>query len=345
MESAAAQSVPMQAGPSTTMSPTLTAIDSVNSSVDSFHTAASSSKPPPKAKPSWLRRASGTAAFRKPKTPPPPESSTLPSALQPPRLPPRREGAAPVANQIEEEESPRSYASAAAFPGPVRSKLAEGQGRSAYTPMAPPPLPARDNIGGGIRNRLASLTAAHGGNAGAAPSQGMPRSSSSATLASTGQSALREVQQRLPSSAQRFMGNAGSAVQKGWMGLRSRGMGGSISNMSAFVQQQQQQQPEASGSRPSTIARKGSNSDRSFASVETAERSDGPFFGHGVVLRPGKALPGQVFGRDITEAGRAWGVVEAGTIMEGQSEWEARRRACLPAVMIRSVDYREHLFR
>lgn len=71
------------------------------------------------------------------------------------------------------------------------------------------------------------------------------------------------------------------------------------------------------------------------------QSGDGPFFGPNVVLREGRAPPGQVFGRDITEAGKNWGIVGAGVPLPGQSTFEARRRACLPAIMIRCVDYRE----
>ena len=73
-------------------------------------------------------------------------------------------------------------------------------------------------------------------------------------------------------------------------------MGGSISSLSALSN------PEASGSasglRPSTMGRKASG-ERPYQNAYLAEQqqqhsADGPFFGPGVVLREGRALPGQV---------------------------------------------------
>ena len=69
--------------------------------------------------------------------------------------------------------------------------------------------------------------------------------------------------------------------------------------------------------------------------------NDGPIFLEGVVLRSPGQRSGRVFGRELRETGRAWGVYGAGSVEEGLEEYEKRRRACLPAVVIRAVEYRE----
>lgn len=68
---------------------------------------------------------------------------------------------------------------------------------------------------------------------------------------------------------------------------------------------------------------------------------DGPIFQEGVMLRAGGNSVGRVFGRDLVEAGRTWSVVEATVREQGASEWEQRRRRCLPALVIRAVEYRK----
>jgi hypothetical protein len=232
-----------------------------------------------------------------------------------------------VGKMLPPELPSKSYANATA--GPSRSRLGEGQGRPAFSP-APPSLPSRENIHN-IRGRLAAWTSAAGS------SSSFSRSESSSTLSSSAPSAFTQAQQRLPSSAQKVLGQAGSAVQKGWAGLRARGVGGSISSISGVSGKRDGSEPGSSWG--NGVSRKSSRDHSLSAAMQ--ERGDGPFFAEGVVLRPGGEKTGRVFGRDITEAGRAWGVVGAGSTIDGESEWERRRRACLPALVVRAVAYRE----
>ncbi|WVQ79150.1 hypothetical protein IAT38_001246 [Cryptococcus sp. DSM 104549] len=296
-------------------------------------------KPPTKSKPSWLRRANPVRT--KSKSPASSEAGSPGSSNSPlpPTLPPRKgnKDKAPSSAGSSPSSHPQplpvqhtgtmappdlpsktSYASvASAHAGPSRSGLAEGQGRPAYA--APPPLPPRDNVGG-VRGRIAAWTAAA-----SQSSSGFSRSESSASLAS--QATGTSGQQRFPASAQRVLGHAGSAVSKGWAGLRSRGVGGSISNMSSLGQPSGRKDP-----RTSPLASKGTR-------MPSFEQSSGPVFEEEAVKRPAGRIDGKVFGREVVEVGKEWGVVDAGVEVKGQSEWETRRRKCLPAVVIRSVDY------
>jgi hypothetical protein len=100
---------------------------------------------------------------------------------------------------------------------------------------------------------------------------------------------------------------------------------------------------EPSPSWSSGLNRRGSRERTRSADVDLARSSggDGPIFEDGVILRPGTSRIGRVFGRDLKEAGRAWGVDGAASEVEGVSEYERRRRACLPAIVIRTLAYRE----
>lgn len=64
----------------------------------------------------------------------------------------------------------------------------------------------------------------------------------------------------------------------------------------------------------------------------------GPVFVEGVIRRKGDGRTGRVFGRELVDVGKAWGVVDVD--VEGD-EMETRRRACLPALVVRAVDYRK----
>ncbi|ORY24058.1 hypothetical protein BCR39DRAFT_547829 [Naematelia encephala] len=332
-------------------SPTLSSaskssFDSPRSSIDG------PARPATRAKPSWLRRASGTAALRgKTKSPVQKDDSALPaSSSLPPTLPPRK-GLSTSASQLfstsasqlfstsdsarmPPPENPRksSYATVAAA-GPSRSRLADGQGRPAYSPSSgPPPLPPRDGVGN-IRNRLAAWTAA------AQSSTSFSRSESSSSLASTMTSNLPH--QRIPSSAQRVLGHAGSAVQKGWAGLRARGVGGSISSMGGLAQTARRGSMEPSGSWTSGLAGRRGSRDRTQSDKTDAGAGDGPIFVDGVFQRRGGDRGGRVFGRDLVEAGRAWGTADSALSLEDESEWQRRRKQSLPAVVVRTVDYLE----
>ena len=100
---------------------------------------------------------------------------------------------------------------------------------------------------------------------------------------------------------------------------------------------------EPSPSWSSGLNRRGSRDRTQSADVDLSRSSagDGPIFEDGVVLRSGTSKHGRLFGRDLKEAGRAWGVEGAGSDEEGVSEYEKRRRACLPAIVIRTIAYRE----
>lgn len=326
--------------------------ESARSGSSDFSSTKQTAKPATKTKPSWLRRASGTAALRSlSKSPVPKEEPSLPSSTSlPPALPARKNSGSPFGGSIAEHASdspgmappevPRrtSYAAVTATAGPSRSRLGEGQGRPAFSPTisGAPPLPPRDNIGN-IRGRLAAWTSA------AQSTSSFSRSESSASLASTSSPSL--IHQRVPSSAQRVLGTAGTAlgtagtaVQKGWAGFRARGVTGSISSMSGLAQATRRGSMEPSGSWNTGLGRRGSW-DRTQSDNHDARSSDGPIFVEGVVKRAGSVRSGKVFGRDLVECGRAWGVVNAVAELEGESEWDRRRKQCLPAVVIRAVDY------
>jgi len=335
-------------------SPTLS-----TASQSSFDSASSTAEfpgnPSTKSKPSWLTRASGTAALRsKSKSPAPKEEGTLsPSTSLPPVLPPRKGGLMATAESIEQPEKVEastsmlppevpvktSYATVAAA-GPSRSRLGAGQGRPAFSPPSGPPLPSRENAGN-IRGRLAAWTAA--AQSTSSFSRSLSRSDSSSSIASTSHpSSFVQTQQRIPSSAQRVLGHAGSAVQKGWAGLRARGVGGSISGMSSLNPSGRRGSLEPTGTWNAGLPRGGSR-DR-VQSADFSMRpsaSDGPIFQEDVILRAGGDRTGRVFGRDLNEAGRTWGVADTSMLEEGENDWDRGRRQCLPALVVRAVAYCE----
>ncbi|ADV20787.1 rho GTPase activator [Cryptococcus gattii E566] len=75
------------------------------------------------------------------------------------------------------------------------------------------------------------------------------------------------------------------------------------------------------------------------AAAQSSKVQGGPVFSREMIKRPAEGGGGKVFGREIVDAGKEWGVVDAGFEVPGQSEWEMKRRKCLPAVVIRSCDY------
>lgn len=64
---------------------------------------------------------------------------------------------------------------------------------------------------------------------------------------------------------------------------------------------------------------------------------EGPDFADAVLMRIGKEQPGTVFGRELVDAGRDTHVMDAnaGDVMEKM------RRHCLPAIVVRCVEYRK----
>ncbi|OCF43349.1 hypothetical protein I317_02787 [Kwoniella heveanensis CBS 569] len=357
---------PIESPPATGASISATAFDSLESlpsaSVPLAGDINASAKPATKSKPSWLRRASGTAALRsKSRTPPPKEEGSMTASTSlPPALPPRKGlestiDEVPTSRSLPEEGMapppfpPRKHSNSYAniIAGPSRSRLGEGQGRPAFSPsgsssgfVQPPPLPSRDNVGN-IRGRIAAWTAA------AQTSGSFNRSESSQSLASQAGSSTSHTQ-RFPNSAQRVLGHAGSAVQKGWAGLRARGVGGSISSMSSLGQSQSSKprgfetSPSWSSGLSSRGTRDRTQSDhREFGAGGYAQGLEGPVFDETNVKRVAVGGVGRVFGRDIVEAGKEWGIADAGVDTEGKPQWEARRRKCLPAVVVRCVEYLE----
>ncbi|WVQ93451.1 hypothetical protein IAU59_000525 [Kwoniella sp. CBS 9459] len=357
---------PIESPPATGTSTAATAFDSLESLRSASAplpgagdlSVGATAKPATKSKPSWLRRASGTAALRsKSRTPPPKEEGSMTASTSlPPALPPRR-GLEPSIDEVPTSRSlpeegmapppfpPRKNSYANITAGPSRSRLGEGQGRPAFSPSGsssgftqPPPLPSRDNIGN-IRGRIAAWTAA------AQTSGSYNRSESSNSLASQAGSSASQAQ-RFPVSAQKVLGHAGSAVQKGWAGLRARGVGGSISSMSSLGQSSRSRGFESSPSWSSGLASRGARdrtqSDQSdFETGGYVQGNDGPMFDGHNVKRAGVGGTGRVFGRDIVEAVKEWSVADAGADAEGRNQWETRRRKCLPAVVVRSVEYLE----
>ncbi|WWC87930.1 uncharacterized protein L201_002830 [Kwoniella dendrophila CBS 6074] len=353
---------PVASPPAVTTPTTQTAFDSVDS-LQASTSGTNVSKPATKSKPSWLRRASGTAALRsKSRTPPPKEESTLPTSTSlPPALPPRKgldpTPEVPTSQSLPEEGMapppfpPRktSYANITAA-GSSRSRLGDGEGRPAYSPSGlPPSLPSRDNIGN-IRGKIAAWTAAA-----AQSSGGFARSESSTSLQtqSGAGSNFTSNSQRIPSSAQRVLGHAGSAVQKGWAGLRSRGVGGSISSMSSLGQSSRSKHQNGNGNgygdsdfAPSTSWGSNLTSSRSSRDRTRSDNyepgygvpppADGPVFETETIIRRGDGVVGKVFGRDVVDAGKEWCIAN---LDEHLADYEIRRRKCLPAVVIRCVEY------
>ncbi|KAL7424714.1 hypothetical protein Q5752_000398 [Cryptotrichosporon argae] len=330
------------ASPTPSFPPLRESVDSPRSSIET------TSAPPTRAKPGWLRRASMAPGMRTmtkstslaasdTDSPPLPASASLP-----PALPPRGGITTTTAGTLLERargsmpppEVPFKPASLGAAP---RSMLAAGQGRPA---LGPPPLPVRDNLTN-FKGRLAAWTSASGGSGSGSGSASAPSSFSRSQSSQSLASAFTPSHQRVPSSAQRVLGNAGSAVSKGWAGLRSRGVGGSISGMSSLVQARREREPtEAASSWASSSKRSG---DGGFAERAHARfATEGPVFGDGVVKRRAKdGRRGCVFGRHLADAGRTWGVHDAAVTYESESVYSQRRRMCLPAIVLRTVDYLE----
>lgn len=115
-------------------------------------------------------------------------------------------------------------------------------------------------------------------------------------------------------------------------------MGGSISGLSSIAAGGEARRESLE---PPKFSRKPSR-DRSVSAQATmGSTADGPVLHHTSILRPAGDAVGKVFGRDISEAGKAWAVVDANKDIDGMTPLEKRRRECLPALIIRAVDYRE----
>jgi hypothetical protein len=64
---------------------------------------------------------------------------------------------------------------------------------------------------------------------------------------------------------------------------------------------------------------------------------EGPDFADAVLMRIGKEQPGTVFGRELVDAGRDTHVMDA----NAGDAMEKMRRHCLPAIVVRCVEYRK----
>ncbi|TXT07213.1 hypothetical protein VHUM_03383 [Vanrija humicola] len=294
--------------PPATLSSTGTSFDSARSSIDAVAT-----KAPPKSKAKWLKRASMAPLLGSKSVSPassaadlPAESSGPPSAtVAPPALPPRKFPTGPM------DHAPTSGPDAAAY---------------AAAAMRPPPaLPGREPSSTTVvsTHHHPSASARSRWWGGQPTSTGVTRSASNNSIISTASAA----HQRLPSGAQRVLGQAGNVVTKGWN--RARGVGGSISGMGGFA-------PVRSNSNELDVR---SVSPRNRAHLAPATPSDSFQWAEGVVKRPARAgYAGRLFGRELQEAGRAWTVVDAHAERPGDTEYEIRRRQCLPAIVVRAIE-------
>lgn len=289
---------------------------SASSSFDSSRSSVDLSKPYPKSKPKWLRRASITPALRtmSSRSPAglsvdlPAAEATVSQPAGPPPLPPRNK-----------------------FPsGPLDTPMTAGPSR---TPPPPPQHPGRAESISSISHHHNSLSSSGRSRwAWGQSTAGVQRSASSNSISST------VSHQRIPSSASRVLGQAGSAVSKTWM--RARGVGGSmsISGLGSLAQVRGMEPdftgPGSYSTPPSSLSRKLSR-DVDIAPIEVATWEEG------IVKRRARVgyPKGHVFGRPIDTVGRTWGVYDAAEERLGESEYEQRRRRCLPAVVVRCVEY------
>ncbi|KAL1411630.1 hypothetical protein Q8F55_002594 [Vanrija albida] len=317
--------------PPTTLSSTGTSFDSARSSLDIAGT-----KAPPKSKAKWLKRASMAPLLGSKSVSPassaadlPAESGgraspgpsttfaiSAPTSIVPPKLPPRQFPTGPMDHVATPDTA--AYAAAAMRPQP--------------------PPPGREPS---LTHHHPSASARKGWWGGQPTSTGVTRSASNNSIMSTASAA----HQRLPSGAQRVLGQAGNAVSKSWN--RARGVGGSISGMGGFAPVRSNSNELDSRSvsprnraiaHGHALARKQSR-DLLSTDLAPATPADGFQWAEGVVKRPARpGYGGRVFGRELQEAGRAWTVVDAHIERPGVNEYEMRRRQCLPAIVVRAVE-------
>lgn len=315
-----------------------------SASTSSFDTARSSldatTKPPkpsirPKP-PQWLRKASesGLTALRSKSRSPKVADGPLPAVpLLPPTLPPRKDQSASLSGAgtpLPSQPPPvpqKSFTTSESRAGPSRASIFDSVDR----PNVPTRKPSRDNIG----RRIAAWTA----NAQSA----FPRSASTASLSSqvSTASTFTGSHQRTHSQAQKVFDGAGAAVQKGLAGLKARGVSGSISSLSSLGQSGRSQHTRQGSTGPHTGWTSSfstrSSKDHSRSVNTLAVTSEGPEFEDAIVMRMSTPDGRPVFGRDLAEAGQATHVMDANA---GDAA-ERRRRHCLPAIVVRCVEYRK----
>ncbi|BEI84991.1 hypothetical protein CcaverHIS002_0503920 [Cutaneotrichosporon cavernicola] len=270
-------------------------------------TDTSSSKPAVKSKPGWLRRASMTPSLRAKARSPAPSLPDLPpeppsphfSTTTPPTLPPRKFPSGPM-----DFGPPVAGSSLQAASLPTRDLHHPSHHSQSLRDVG-----RRWRTGGGV-SRSAS-------------------NSSIASVASTATTTTTS-HQRFPSTATRVLGHAGKAVSSTWNRARGVGTSMSISGMTTLSPVRGMEPEPVS---PGLLTRK-------LSHEMSIIPQEGLVFSDEVVRRKARAgLRGRVFGRDLGQAGRAWGVFDANESREGEDEYHRRRRQCLPAVAIRCVEY------
>lgn len=263
----------------------------------------SSSRPQAKSKPSWLRRTTELPSMSMLRSK---SKSPLGDNAPLPPLPPRNNNNQSMSRDMLPPPLPSKSSYADVTAGPSRDSSFDTMGSTGM----PPRLPSRNKIG----DRIAAFS----------------RSASSASLASQASLPSSVSHQRLPNSAQRVLGNAGSAVQKGWAGIRARGVGGSLSSISQLGQ---------SSRRGPMDGAPRSTRERHQTSQALSTTPEGPELVAAATRRTGTGRPGTVFGRPLVEAGQEAHVQD----VDVGDEMEQRRRRCLPAIVVRCVEYRKLL--
>lgn len=278
-----------------------------SSSTSSPRSSVDLGRPTPRVKPNWLKRASMAPVLRTKSRSP----AQIPMDLAPEPSSPRLSTQFTGSSVTPPALPPRKFPT-----GPL----------DAYEGQAPPQHPRRDSIS----HHIPSISGkSRWGWGGQGSTNGVSRSSSTNSILSTASAA----HQRLPASAQRVLGTASHAVSRTWM--RARGVGSNMSISTAAGSPHGQYDLASSPRSPGLLMRQLSR-DSDFA-----PSSEPPSWTEGVVRRAARSglKPGRVFGRELEIAGRLYGVIEADA--DRGSEYERRRRLCLPAIVIRCVEYRK----
>ncbi|BEJ16023.1 hypothetical protein CspHIS471_0506280 [Cutaneotrichosporon sp. HIS471] len=269
-------------------------------------TDTSSSKPAVKSKPGWLRRASMTPSLRAKARSPAPSLPDLPPEPPSPHFSTTTPPTLP----------PRKFPSGPMDFGPP----------VAGSSLQAASLPTRDLHHPSHHSQSLRDVGRRWRTGG-----GVSRSASNSSIASVASSATTTTShQRFPSTATRVLGHAGKAVSSTWNRARGVGTSMSISGMTTLSPVRGMEPEPVS---PGLLTRK-------LSHEMSIIPQEGLAFSDEVVRRKARAgLRGRVFGRDLGQAGRAWGVFDANEAREGEDEYHHRRRQCLPAVAIRCVEY------
>lgn len=288
------------------------------SSTSSPRSSVDLGRPTPRVKPNWLKRASMAPVLRTKSRSPAQSPIDLAPEPSSPRMSTHLTGSA------------HGVATPPALPP---RKFPTGPLDTGYEVQAPPPQHPgrRDSISHHIPSISGKSRWGWGGGQGS--TNGVSRSSSTNSILSTASAA----HQRLPASAQRVLGTASHAVSRTWMRARGVGSNMSISTAAGSPHGQYDSAIASSPRSPGLLMRQLSRDSDFVPASEPLSWTDG------VVRRAARSglKPGRVFGRELEIAGRLYGVVEADAERAGDSEYERRRRLCLPAVVVRCVEYCE----